>query len=80
MNQNHLLDPHLYKTISKCYIYKKRPDKNEISVMYTDGAKETVWTYNPMRYDFEYTEFLGMTKIEAVFYCDRKDPRSLQLL
>lgn len=80
MNQNYLLDPHLYKTISKCYIHRKRPDKNEISVMYTDGSQERVWTYNPMRYDFEYGEFLGMTKIEAVFHCDRKEPRNLQLL
>ena len=80
MNQNYLLDPHLYKTISKCYIHKKRPDKNEISVMYTDGGQERVWTYNPMRYDFDYREFLGMTKVEAVFYCDRKEPRNLQLL
>ena len=80
MSQNELLDPHLYKAISKCYIHKRRTDKSEISVVYTDGVKETVWTYNPMRYDFEYRDFLGMTKIEAVFYCDRMEPRNLQLL
>lgn len=80
MSQNELLDPNLYKVISKCYIHKRRPDKNEISVMYADRTKESVWTYNPMRYDFEYREFLGMTKIEAVFHCDRKEPRNLQLL
>lgn len=80
MSQNELLDPHLYKTISKCYISKRRPDRNEISVVYTDGKKENIWTYNPMRYDFDYCEFLGMTKIQAVFHCDRKHPRTLQLL
>lgn len=80
MSQRHLLDPNLYKTISKCYINRKLSNKNEISVVYTDGSKETVWTYNPMRYDFEYREFIGITKIEAVFHCDRKESRNLQLL
>ena len=80
MSQNELLDPHLYKKISRCYVHKRRTDKGEISVVYTDGTKETIWTYNPTRYDFDYGDFLGMSKIEAVFYCDRKEPRNLQLL
>ena len=80
MSQTDLLDPNLYKVISKCYINKKRSDKNEIFVIYANGARESIWTYNPARYDFEHYEFLGKTKIEAVFYCDRKNPRTLQLL
>lgn len=79
MDQRHLLDPNLYKTISKCYINKKRPDRHEISVVYSDNTKESIWTYNPMRHDFDYCEFIGKTKIEAVFHCDRKEPRSIQL-
>jgi len=77
MNQRELLDPNLYKTITKCYINKRRPDRYEIFVIYADGTRESVWTYNPMRYDFEHHDFLGKSKIEAVFYCDRKDPRTL---
>lgn len=79
MDQRHLLDPNLYKMISKCYINKKRPDRHEISVVYSDNTKEPIWTYNPMRHDFDYCEFIGKTKIEAVFHCDRKESRSMQL-
>lgn len=79
MSQQYLLDSNLYKTISKCYINKRRPDRYEIFVIYTDGARETIWSYSPTRYDFEYYEFVGKNKIEAVFHCDRKEPRSLQL-
>ena len=78
MDQQHLLDANLYKIISKCFINKKRPDKSEIYVVYTDDARETIWTYNPMRYGFSHHEFIGKTKIEAVFHCDRKEPRSMQ--
>lgn len=79
MNQQSLLDTNLYKTISKCFINKKQSDISEIFVIYTDDARETIWTYNPSRYDFNHREFIGKTKIEAVFYCDRKEPRSLQI-
>jgi hypothetical protein len=79
MDQQHLVDVNLYKVISKCFIKKKRPDASEIIVVYTDGVRETIWTYNPMRYGFSHYEFIGKTKIEAVFYCDGKHPRSLQL-
>ena len=80
MDQSHLLDPHLYKAISKCYINRKGHDRNEIFVIYTDGAREAIWTYDPSRYDFSREEFIGKTKIESVFYCDRKEPRNLQRL
>ena len=80
MNQEHLLDPNLYKTISKCFVNKKTSDVAEIFVIYSDGARETIWTYNSMRYVFNHQEFIGKTKIEAVFYCDRKEPISRQIL
>lgn len=79
MNQEDLLDPNLYKVISKCFINNKRPDMSEIFVIYADGVRETIWTFNPMRYEFNHRDFVGMTKIEAVFYCDRKEPRYMQL-
>lgn len=80
MSQECLVDPNLYKTISKCFINKKTDDMAEIFVIYSDGARETIWTYNSTRYDFNYQEFIGKTKIESVFYCDRKEPRSIQIL
>ena len=80
MGQSQLLDPHLYKIISKCYINKKRYDRNEIFVIYTDGAREAIWAYDPSRYDFNHEEFIGKTKIESVFYRDRKGSRNLQRL
>lgn len=79
MNQEHLLDPNLYKVISRCFINNRRPDATEIHVIYSDDTRENIWTFNPMRYDFNHQEFIGKTKIEAVFYCDRKEPRSVQL-
>ena len=80
MDQWYLLDVNLYKIISKCFINNKRPDMSEVFVIYVDDTREKIWTFNPMRYDFEYHDFIGKTKIEAVFYCDRKEPRSIQLL
>ena len=79
MDQLELLDENLYKVISKCFINNKRPDASEIHVIYTDDSRETIWTFNPARYDFNPRWFMGKTKIEAVFYCDRKKPRSVQL-
>jgi hypothetical protein len=79
MDQTELLDENLYKVISKCFINSKRPDSSEIYVIYTDDSRETIWTFNPVRYDFNPRAFIGKTKIEAVFYCDRKKPRSVQL-
>ena len=79
MDQWHLLDRNLYKTISRCFINKKQSDIAEIFVIYDDGERENIWTYNPMRYSFDHREFVGKTKIAAVFHCDRKSPRSVQL-
>ena len=80
MDQTELLDANLHKVISKCFINNKRSDVSEIFVIYADDSRETIWTFNPSRYDFDHRKFIGMSKIEAVFYCDRKEPRSLQLL
>lgn len=80
MDQRDLLDENLYKVITRCYINNRRSDVSEIHVIYTDEVKETIWTFNPMRHDFARQDFIGKTKIEAVFYCDRKEPRSIQLL
>lgn len=79
MDQQDLLDKNLYKVISKCFINNKRPDMSEVFVIYSDDTRETIWTFNPLRYDFDNRQFIGKTKIEAVFYCDRKEPRSIQL-
>jgi hypothetical protein len=74
-----LLDSNLYKIISRCFINNKRPDATEIHVIYSDDTRENIWTFNPMRYEFNHHEFIGKTKIEAVFYCDRKEPKSIYL-
>lgn len=79
MDQRNLVDANLYKVISKCYINNRRPDMSEIHVIYIDDIRENIWTFNPLRYDFNNRDFVGKTKIEAVFYCDRKEPRSVQL-
>ena len=79
MNQEHLLDPNLYKVIVRCYINSIRPDTSVIHVIYADDTRENIWTFNPMRYNFERSEIVAKTKIEAVFYCDRKEPRSINL-
>lgn len=75
MNQEDLVDPNLHNVISKCHIRNNRSDTAEIIVTYSDGVRERIWTYSPNRYRFDYHDFIGMTKIEAVFYCDRKKPQ-----
>lgn len=72
MDQKELLDPNLHKIISKCFIHNKRQNLSEIVVIYIDGVRERIWSFDPTRQTFDYQEFIGKTKIEAVFYCDRK--------
>jgi hypothetical protein len=69
----------MYNVISRCFINNKHPDVSEIFVIYEDGSRERIWSFNPSRYDFDHREFIGKTKIEAVFYCDRKKPRFINL-
>jgi hypothetical protein len=81
LNSNNLIDKNLHKKIVKCYINQKSYDKNEISVIYEDGVQERLWTFNPNKQNFERGEFIGKTKIAAVFHCDRKQfSRNLQAL
>lgn len=80
MDQDNLLDVNLYKTITSCYINKKHPNVWEVFVIYSDGMRESIWTFNPTRYDFTRNEFIGLTKIAAVFHCDRKEPKNRQLM
>lgn len=74
MIQNELLDPNLYEVIIYCSLQKKSATRTEIIVTYENGYKERIWTYNPNRYLFDCHDVIGMTKIEAIFYCDRKRP------
>lgn len=79
MDQLDLIDANLYKVIDRCFINNRHPYLSEIYVIYTDESRETIWSFNPMRFHFTKQEFIGKTKIAAVFYCDRKEPKSLQL-
>ena len=72
MDQRELLDNNLYNIISKCFINTKRQNISEVIVIYENGVREKIWTFNPNKYIFDYRDFVGKTKIEAVFYCDRK--------
>lgn len=72
INQTELVDPNLYKEISKCFINNKRSNLSEIVVIYDDDIRERIWSFNPKKFDFDFNKFIGMTKIEAVFYCDKK--------
>ena len=75
IDQNKLLDPNLYEIIVQCALHKRSSSDTEIVVTYENGDKERIWTFDRNRYSFNYREFIGMTKIQAVFYCDRKQPR-----
>lgn len=66
------MDMNLYNVIKSCYVNRRDIHKSEIYVYYANGLKEKIWTFDPTLQQFEYQEFLGKTKIEAVFYCDRK--------
>lgn len=67
-----LLDKNMDKRIVKCYICNQGRFKNRISVTYSDKNTEIIFTYNPAIFHFESGEIVGKTKLEAVFYCDRK--------
>ena len=69
-----LLDANMDKKIAKCFINDKGRFRKEVFVIYTDGTRERIYTYDQNKYEFAHTEFIGKTKLEAVFYCDRKLP------
>lgn len=66
-----LIDPNLYEVIIGCKIRNRKSGLLEIIVTYENGVEERIWTYKASKYTFNYLDFIGMTKIEAVFYCDR---------
>lgn len=72
-----LLDPNMDKKISKCFINDKGRFRKTIHVIYEDGCRENIHTFNPTKYEFEHNEFIGKTKLQAVFHCDRKKPLSI---
>lgn len=72
--QESLLDENMDKKIGRCFINDRGRFRKIIHVIYEDGSREDIFSYNPMKYDFDPVEFIGKTKLEAVFYCDRKSP------
>ena len=79
MNENYteLLDTNLYEVIIDCQLQHRKAGISEIIVRYENGVKERIWTYNSKRYAFNYLDFIGMTKLEAIFFCDRMRPNVL---
>lgn len=73
IDQSELWDKNIFKRISKCFINSKGRFKNEIFAIYEDGTREVIFSYDPNKYEFTHEEFIGKSKIEAVFYCDRKN-------
>ena len=69
-----LLDKNMDKVITSCYVNNKGRFKSEIFAIYEDGCREVIFSFNPTKIDFYGSEFIGKTKLEAVFYCDRKRP------
>lgn len=72
MNCENLMDDNMDKVIIRCYINQKSPNKSEVSVIYEDGIQERIWSFDPHKQTFDRGEFIGKTKIAAVFHCDRK--------
>lgn len=77
MIQKDLVDHNLYETIVKCKLQRKSQNMIEIQVTYANGKRERIWTFDSGRNTFDPQEFIGKTKIEAVFYCDRSRPRKI---
>ena len=68
------LDANIYETIIFSKIKKKGNNLLEIWVTFEGGGTERIWTFDSRRFSFDVGEFIGMSKIEAIFYCDRKKP------
>lgn len=71
-SQADLLDENMDKVIKSCFINEKGPSRSKVFVIYEDGSRENIFTFNPEKHFLDRTLFIGMTKLEAVFYCDRK--------
>lgn len=72
--QQKLVDPNMFKKIKLCFIEEMDYTRDKISVTYEDGTRERIFTFKKGTYKFDYHDFIGMTKLEAVFFCDRKEP------
>ena len=71
-----LLDKNMDKKIKKCFINEQGRFRREIFVIYEDGCREAIHHFNPTKYEFVDREFIGMTKLDAVFHCYLKTPTS----
>lgn len=72
-NQRNLLDPNMDKRINKCFIneHKSKKFANQIFVIYEDGSRENIWTYDSRKFEFDRDWFISKSKLEALFICDR---------
>lgn len=71
-DQMELWDKNIDKKIAKAFINPRGRYKNEVFVIYEDGAREVIFSYDPNRMDYSHTELIGKTKLEAVFEYDQK--------
>lgn len=42
--------------------YIPNDDVTEVIVIYENGVREKIWTFNPTKYIFDYRDFVGKTK------------------
>ena len=71
-SQQDLLDENMDKKIKACFINSERPSKSRVFVIYEDNSRENIWTFNPQKNNLDRGIFIGMTKLKAVYYCDRE--------
>lgn len=62
------------KKIDRCFINEVNRNTNRIFVIYEDGSREYIWTYEKGAYEFDHKDFIGKDKLQALFYCDQKQP------
>lgn len=54
--------------LNECFMNNKRQDISEIFVIYSDGSRERIWSFNPLKYDFDHKYFIGKTKNDSSFF------------
>ena len=72
IDQESLIDPNMYKKIERCYINETGKVTNRIFVIYEDGSREYIWTYDRRKFSFDHKTLIGKDKLEALFYCSLK--------
>ena len=72
-DQRNLLDPNMDKRIGQCFIneHKFKRFYKQIFVIYEDRSRENIYTYDSRKFDFDHKWFVGRSKLEALFICDR---------